>query len=261
LLLFLDLELIDHNPEDCLECNGRRNIKKTKKGFINNVKRIAGNMIRGTEVDKGNKYMKYKLLLYTLYLIYHYFFLFFSLIAINLPESIAVLPSTIQIRLLHTLIRDKTLDNITFSNAIDRLSQGLLGCILERLEINEKLIQTIHGTFNGIELLKFVSIGMDKMSEEIIEYCMKPFHTIIKRLVGKMLFDPPIDELIPLSPVSKRNVPITRILYNVILPDNIETMNIIIFVPVVGLERVNEVVNQKKTKTKKKMLSQFFFFF
>jgi uracil phosphoribosyltransferase len=198
-------ELIDHNQSDCLECTGRRKMKEQKKSFLQNVKRFAGNVISRLEDTTQESLQEYQ--------------------STHLPETVVVLlPShstapgssplspgqnavpNLSLKLLMTVIRDKSTDLSSFADALQRITSVLVATFLERVEVRERNVSTGAGAmFTGLETLPVCTITIHPIALELLDSAFHPFRPVCKRQSATYKFEALEDD----KPTTNNNIATT----------------------------------------------------
>ena len=86
-------ELIDHRPDDCLECNGKTAVRKEKRTLLGSMRKIGSAMI--ARLDSSQQTAEQTQQAYYHFTPQHK--------AEHLPDAVALLPTTAQLRLLMTV--------------------------------------------------------------------------------------------------------------------------------------------------------------
>lgn len=188
------MELIDHSSEECYECSGRKvgNAKTTKKqagGWLNRLlrpQRDAAAALLGrentAEYQAAHTPDSAVVLLST----------GSAASASPSPLSPSAAPSTFTIRLLHTVIRDKSSDVSSFADALARLTSIVVHSFFERIEsYREKHVNSGVGSmYTGIEAPPVCTIATSAIAMELLDQAFHPFaRTVCKRVTATYQFE------------------------------------------------------------------------
>jgi len=245
------MELVDHHPDTCLECNGRRKVKEKKgKGFLSNVRRFAGTVMARLDSGGTEDATRSSLPPSAVVLLGGENG---SIPSIPSPNSLSTTPTQLQIQLhlLHTVIRDKSVDVSSFADALHRLTAILLGSFFERVEVSERNVSSGAGSmFTGVAAAPVTTITCNDHALEMLDSAFHPFRTVCPRSNATYVF-----EKAPTKPMEKdgpgagagagavnkpssnaepseRSAHPPLLLSRVVVPPNLLETNVLLFFPV-----------------------------
>jgi hypothetical protein len=165
-------ELIDHDLNVCFECSGRyTGLKKEKSNIFDTVRKLAVNMRSRVETlnrdtnDRDSE--NFSRLEHREY---------------HIPDSVSALSASVSIKLLLTILNDRSSEDQGFVTALLKLSDKVFAFALENLSPTEKVVNTgTQGLYSGIHFQSLYSITFTAMDEYVLNQIWTPFRTVLSR--------------------------------------------------------------------------------
>ena len=183
-------ELVDHNPDRCLECNGRSLITITHDGIINKIRAI----------DDESKTHEIQPLPSPIAAIDE---------SKHIPDSAIILPQSMHIRLLHTVLRDKHSDVAIWVECLHSLANALFAMAIERVHARDKSVAIGNDSvYIGSECGPLITLSLSVTGEHVLNHVMRPLKTVVRRFNAHVHWD----ESTPAKPrsVSAIDMPIAH---------------------------------------------------
>merc|ERR1711924_145262 len=151
------LELVDHNPANCLVCSG-------KKGFLSTMKGRIEGMLEFSE--KARTRMNRR----------------------GVPPRCRTLKRSTEITLLQSILRSESTTPAKFRSATHRLCSILIAESLELMPTQETIVKTCSGSvFHGQQAERSIyGVALSSESESALKLCLEVFHPVARTVVGML---------------------------------------------------------------------------
>lgn len=98
------------------------------------------------------------------------------------PSGFGAGGSSLSLRLLHTVLRDKNVDVSSFADALQRLTSLLLASFFDRVEVKDRAVSTGAGSmFTGVESTPVTTVALHPIAMELLDGAFHPYRPVCKR--------------------------------------------------------------------------------
>jgi len=202
MLISGEIELVDHDSSRCLECVGWKN--QNKGNFASYMKKFynAAEFLKRSGQNKVES---------------------------NIPKTVRVLPRSVDLRLIMTVLRDKNTTNELFHKAADRLLSVLVAETIEKNNISQLQVDTNASLpYSGFQTVKSIyGAALDQIAQECLEEALMVYQPVARTVVGHMRI---VEKFKQDKNGGFQNIR-SAVAYT---PKDIEDRRVIIFNPVLG---------------------------
>lgn len=199
-----EIELVDHDSSRCLECVGWKKNQTSKGNFASYMKKFY-NAAESLKRSNQNR------------------------LESSIPKTVRVLPLSVDLRLLLTVLRDKNTSKELYHRAANRLLSLLVAETIEKNNISQLQVDTATSfLYNGFQTVKSIyGVALDETAQKCLEEALKVYQSVARTVVGHLRIEEKFkqDENGDIQNVR------SAVAYT---PKDIEDRRVIVFNPVLG---------------------------
>jgi len=110
--------------------------------------------------------------------------------AVNVPDSTVTLAPTVQLRLLHTILRSRHAKGKPLAACINRIAALVAAAAFERVDLHEVDVTTSSGgLYTGLNSVPVCAVSLSKSGELALRSALKPLQPVINPHVGRIAFE------------------------------------------------------------------------
>jgi uracil phosphoribosyltransferase/rhodanese-related sulfurtransferase len=199
-----EITLVDHDNTQCLECAGWKKNLTSKGNFASYMKKFYN----AAETFKRNNQNR---------------------LESGIPRTVIVLPQTVDLRLIMTVLRDKNASKELYQRAANRLLSVLVAATLEKNNISQLQIDTATSfSYNGYQTVKSIyGVALDEPAQNCLEEVLMVYQLVARTVVGHLR----IEEKIKQEENGRSQNIRSAVAFT---PRDIEDRQVILFNPVLG---------------------------